>query len=155
MRNGINNNFGSKGKNLILLNHFALLIIIIFVFCISITEERHRNIINFSSEINLIITGNGKQSLLNSSFTFQPSQVLVEGNLRDDCKIFCELEKDENNIKLIFNNIVPTTHSMFNGLDNIKEIDLSSFDFSNVKSMANMFSECENLEKIHFGNINT
>ena len=84
MRNGINNNFGLKGKNLILLNHFALLIIIIFIFCISITEERHRNIINFSSEINLIIIGNGKQSLLNSSFTFQPSQVLVEGNLRDD-----------------------------------------------------------------------
>ena len=50
MRNGINNNFGSKGKNLILLNHFALLIIIIFVFCISITEERHRNIIKILSK---------------------------------------------------------------------------------------------------------
>ena len=44
---------------------------------------------------------------------------------------------------------------MFSGLGNIKEIDLTKFDTSKVKSMSNMFYGCSNLEKINFGKINT
>ena len=43
---------------------------------------------------------------------------------------------------------------MFYKLDNIKEIDLSNFDFSEVTSMHYMLY-CYNLEKINFGNANT
>jgi len=44
---------------------------------------------------------------------------------------------------------------MFNGLNNIKEIDLSLFDFSLVTNMSYMFNDCYNLEKINIGKINT
>ena len=44
---------------------------------------------------------------------------------------------------------------MFYGLGNIIEIDLSSFDFSQVTSMKSMFQECTNLISIKFGNIDT
>ena len=44
---------------------------------------------------------------------------------------------------------------MFSGLVNIKEIDLSEFDSSNVISMSHMFYDCQNLEKINLGNIDT
>ena len=44
---------------------------------------------------------------------------------------------------------------MFDGLDNIKEIDISDFDASKVTSMKYMFNGCKNLEKINFGNIKT
>ena len=41
---------------------------------------------------------------------------------------------------------------MFEGLINIKEIDLSRFIFSQINSMKNMFKGCTNLQKINFGN---
>ena len=44
---------------------------------------------------------------------------------------------------------------MFEGLTNIKEIDLSRFIFSQINSMKNMFKGCTNLQKINFGNIDT
>ena len=44
---------------------------------------------------------------------------------------------------------------MFYGLGNIIEIDLSSFDFSQVTSMKSMFQECTGLTSIKFGNIDT
>ena len=37
---------------------------------------------------------------------------------------------------------------MFEGLVNIKEIDISRFELSQVKSMKNMFKDCINLQKI-------
>ena len=90
-----------------------------------------------------------------SDFTPQPSQVFVEGNLRDSCTISCELENEESNVKLIFDGIIRYTQAMFYTLDNLKEIDLSNFDFSNVISMKFMFQMCINLEKVEFGNIIT
>ena len=44
---------------------------------------------------------------------------------------------------------------MFDGLENIIEIDISNLDTSRVTTMENMFNNCENLIKIDFGNINT
>ena len=44
---------------------------------------------------------------------------------------------------------------MFNGLNNLLEIDLSDFDFSKIKSMNSMFKDCINLRNIYFGNIDT
>jgi len=132
-----------------------LLKIIYFIFSISLTKQKLINIINFSSEIHLVIIGKGNQSLLNHSFYIQPSQVLVNGINKDSCKLFCDLEKEENNVTLIFNDIVQSTQNMFRGLSNIKEIDLSLFDFSKVRIMSYMFGECTNLVKINFGNINT
>ena len=156
MHDSLNSNFILKRKNFNNLKQFAFLLkIIYFVSDISITVERFRNIINFDSKIHLVIIGNGNQNLLYSSFSQQPSQVFVNGIYRDSCKIFCELEYEENNVTLIFNNIVQSTYRMFYKLNNIKEIDLSFFDFSRVKSMSQMLRECTNLEKINFGNIDT
>ena len=59
------------------------------------------------------------------------------------------------NLTITFDNFVESCINMFNGLDNIIEIDLSNFDTSKVTNMAEMFSGCSNLGKIIFGNINT
>ena len=44
---------------------------------------------------------------------------------------------------------------MFEGVTTMKEIDLSNFDTSKVTTMASMFNQCVDLEKITFGNIVT
>ena len=134
--------------------HF-LLKIICFIFSISISKGSQRSLIISSSEIHMIIKGNGTQNLLNESFYKKPSEVLVNSIKKESCKTFCDMEYEENNITLIFNDYLYSSENMFFGLDNLIEIDLSLFDFSQITTMENMFRNCYNLEKIYFGNINT
>ena len=108
MSDGVNGNSRLKWKffNYNNLNQLSFLInIIFFIFGISIIKGRPRNIINFSSEIKLIIIGKGNQSLLNNEFNPKPSQVFVNGIYRSSCIISCELENEENRVTLIFERI--------------------------------------------------
>ena len=158
MKVEINKKLRAKGKNCYIKSnkHFINLLKYIYLFSMFIiTYHNCRNLIHLSSEINLVIRGSGNQSLLNDSFYIEPSEVFVNGILRDSCKMFCELENEENNVTLIFNTSIESCEIMFAELDNIIEIDLFNFDFSIVTSMAFMFKNLANLEKINFGNINT
>ena len=142
-----NNNISKyPNKNNNLKKFIFFLRIIYLILSISIT---------LSSEIHMIVKGNGEQQILNNSFYLQPSEVWVNEIKKESCIIFCYMEREENNVKLIFNDTVNSTESMFSYLDNIKEIDFSEFDFSKVTTMENMFAFCYNLERINFGNINT
>ena len=109
-----------------------------------------------SSKINLIISGNGMVNILSDSFSLDPSEVIVNGLSKGtSCQKTCELNGDQNNVTLIFDEQIETCNYMFSGLENIKQIDLSEFDTSNVKHMSYMFKGCTNLENINFGNIDT
>ena len=115
-----------------------------------------RNINNFYSEINLVIKGNGNQSLLSSRFDKEPYEVLVNGvSKRNLCKNTCILEEDTNNISLIFDMEIDFCDFMFFKCRNIIYMDLSNFNASKVKSMNYMLAGCTNLELINFGNIDT
>ena len=98
-RNRYNFNYRNLKQFIFLINFIHL------IFFISFTEERQRNLINFSSEINLVISGSGNQKLLNDSFYLEPSKILVNGIKKDSCKKSCELEDGENNVILIFDDI--------------------------------------------------
>ena len=41
---------------------------------------------------------------------------------------------------------------MFDGCENVKDVDLSSFNTKNLESMKFMFSSCSNLENINLSN---
>ena len=105
MNDGVNRSIRLKEKRNIIglskLNQIiSLLNIIILIFYISTTQENSKHfIINFSSEIHLIIHGKGTQDLLNKSFYLEPSKVIVNGVNKDTCKMSCELENEENNRK--------------------------------------------------------
>ena len=157
MKNGIFNSKikGNKYyflyfKNLV----FSLKIIFLF-FYLEITNERPNNLLSFFPEINLVVSGGYNQRFLGESFYLEPSEVIVNGISSESCKSFCDLEYEENNITLIFYDSVESCEMMFYYLDNIKEIDLSNFDFSHVTSMFLMFYNSHNIEKIIFGNANT
>ena len=147
--------FGLK-KNISKNYHLKFLLIFILLFThISFTEENPRYLINFSSKIHLVILGSGTQTIINSRYYLDPDKVEVNGIVKESCKKPCEFEYSENNVTLYFNAKVTSGQSMFYQRDNIKEIDLSDFDFSGVTTTVNMFRECYSLEKINFGNINT
>ena len=56
------------------------------------------------------------------------------------------LEENLNSITIKFNGLITTCASMFDGLVNIIEIDLSNFNTSKVDNMYRMFNGCTNLK---------
>ena len=58
-------------------------------------------------------------------------------------------------IKIIFNKKLNDCSYMFRGCYNITNIDLSSFDSSNITNMKYMFGKCTNLETVNLNNLNT
>ena len=140
--------------------YYLFLIIITFLLKIALVNlifiKTIKNINNYISEINLVIKGKGIKQILNNNFYTEPSEVLVNGISKDSsCRKTCDLDEDKNNITLIFENQIKSCYQMFYNLENIIEIDLSFFDFSEVTNMNGMFRESKNLEKIKFGTINT
>ena len=107
------------------------------------------------SEINLVIQGKGNINILNEFFYLNPSEVIVNGELKTECTKNCYLYNELNNVTIKFDKQLETLENMFNGLNKIIEIDLSNLDTSKVTNMVSMFEQCSNLEKILFGNINT
>ena len=142
-----------KLKEKHLFQTFLFLLEIVFVNLITIQKIRIIN--NFNSQIHLVIQGRGTKKLLYNRFNPEPSEVYVNGDIKNDCKKECYLEGDKNNVTLIFNQQIESCEKMFYNLNDIIEMDFSGFDFSKVISMERMFYQCTNLEKVIFGNVNT
>ena len=118
--------FTLKGKNLIILGN---LITFFLLACVKISQAKYIFLNEAISEIRLIIIGAGNRSILNDSFYLEPSKVIVNGIIRNGCKKFCQMKQEENYVSFFFNSTVESCQSMFYNSYNIKEIDLSNFDF--------------------------
>ena len=152
-------------KNLYKVDLILLSLIILISLSKEIFQKNIRNLL-FSSEITITIKGSGDQYILNNdslyidykyfNFTHIPDQILVNGDLQDYTGyIVYNLDKEENNITLIFNEPLTDCNAMFYNLNNITKIDLSKFDSSMVTEMACMFYDCISLISINFNNFNT
>ena len=145
-----------RNKNTLLNKNQFIFLLRILLLLLFIRKEESQNEINkFVSKIHLVIVGSGNQSFLNDSFLLDPYEVRVNGISKSLCKKFCEFEQEENNITLTFDMKVNNCNYMFSNIQNVKKIDLSQFDFSEVTTMSEMFRDCKNLETINFGQINT
>ena len=118
------------------------------------------------SEINITIKGNGTQRILNNKsvecgsssklFDSIPDQIFVNDELQNYTGFSVyNLKNDINNISIRWNYSITNCNSMFGGLSNIIDIDLSNFDASEVLDMTCMFRDCTSLTSINFKNINT
>ena len=83
----------------------------------------------------------------------------VELYINEEKKPFKKCFKPENEgeyeIKLIFQKKMEDCSYLFSGCDNIKSINLSSFDSSSVTNMRYMLSKCHYLEEIILDNLKT
>ena len=129
------------------------LLYISFVLLISVYSLG--NFTEHKSEINLIIQGLGNLNILSDSFYLNPSEVIINGDLKPSCNKSCYLGNILINVTIKFDKQLESLENMFKSLNKIIEIDLSNLDTSKVTNMASMFKQCSNLEKIIFGNINT
>ena len=136
-----------------------LLNIIIISLLISLTNEAllFRQL-NYFSSITITFKETGNMNFLGQNYNFRPDYVWVNGNERNfgqsfNGKFTILLNEDEFTIKVGWNDPPTSCSKMFNGLQEIKSIDLSEFDTSKVTDMSFMFSQCTNLETLDLGNL--
>ena len=108
------------------------------------------------SIINIITYGEGKDIyFMNEGFYLNPSEVIVNGEVKGNRIKKFHFEHEVNNVTIKFDEPINSFEKMFKDLTNIIEVDLSYVDSSKIKSMASMFNGCSNLKKINFCNLNT
>ena len=118
---------------------------IAFLFNIASACGKLINLVNCFSEVHLIVKGIWNKNILNDAFKFEPSEVIINGESKN-CSKVCNFQKEENNVTLYFNDSINNSENMFYNLKDIKEIDLSKFDFSGVTTTKQMFL---NISKIN------
>ena len=153
----------------IIINIYKIIPLFFSLFIrLSISNEVSHNIRNllFNSEITITLLGSGNQYILNNytirvedllySFDYIPDKILINDvEINYTGYMVYDLEKEENNITMIFYDLLPTCQAMFSNLRNITYIDLSKFDSSHVTETSCMFYSCESLISINFGTFNT
>ena len=148
-----------RQKYFILYFEFIIVLLKIDLVRLLILKDT-RKLNNYESQIKLVIEVSGRNNIphniniLNNGFYSKPSQVIVDKNRRYDCIKTCSLYKGEHSVILNFEDKIETCYSMFEGLEDIIEVDLSGFDASGVVNMSYMFEDCYNLRTINLGNIN-
>ena len=104
-----------------------------------------------TSQITLKVTGNGEERLINQVFESTILQVKVDGNVISGCKDTCTVTGSSITVIIEFSTTIRSCEEMFKDRINIVEVDLSSFDTSQVTDMNSMFKNCSILETITFG----
>ena len=142
---------------------YSLFILIFFfnIFPIVANKNRERiHILHNSYEIRIKINGTGEQNIISQNYNYCPNLVYLNDLLVDiteNChKINIPAENDEINlIKLIWNVGAGSLKSIFQGLENLTEVDLSNYDTSSITDMSYMFHDSYLITSINLNNINT
>ena len=82
------------------------------------------------------------------------TKLFINNEEKEFKKYFIPTQVGDYEIKIIFQNQFKDCSYFFRNCQNIIEIDLSSFDSSNVTSMKYMFGLCIRLKKINLNNLN-
>ena len=142
---------------------YSLFILIFFFNVFSIVANKNRERIHIlynSFEIRIKINGTGEQNIISQNYNYCPNFVYLNDLLVDiteNChKINIPAENDEINlIKLIWNVGADSLKSIFQGLENLTEVDLSNYDTSSITDMSYMFHDSYLITSINLNNINT
>ena len=134
--------------------YILILYFIIILLPFSLEKNFFRNLISVN-QISLTINSTGLVQILSESFSYLPSSVTINGNETSLINRRVNLVSVSNIVIMEWNSPIIDCFSMFSGLNNISEIDLSNFTSSNVIDMRFMFNGCTKLEKIIFRGINT
>ena len=147
------------------LAYYFLILIVIFpaVFNFSGTEkDTYHYFIQFHAyEITIKVKGTGEQRILHNDFRPTPSNAYLNSGQTSILKYDKHLvtinsvTEDINSVKLVWNSKLTSFRGMFNGLENILEVDLSTFDTSSIESMDSIFWNCKSITSINLSNVKT
>jgi len=134
------------------------IIIILLLICITNEISIFRKLNSYSS-IAITFIESGDNIFLNKDFKPLPDYIWVHGEKQDfkpssENKNHIILEEGEFTIKFGWEGPLYSCSNMFNGLTNIKSIDLSDLDTSQVTDMSEMFNGSTKLESLNLQSLN-
>ena len=123
-----------------------LLFLIIFQSLLEI-NILNKPFISFLSQIKLKISGTGNIDILYSEFnksygSYFPDEIYLNQSKIENMNSTIYLSQRDNIITLKWNKTLQSCYRMFYNCKNIVEIDLSSFNSTNIRSMKEMFYGC-------------
>ena len=115
----------------------------------------------FIGKGNLEIVGKNRKIIPDHVYytsTFEEIDVIKENDWNIDYKFYINIKNNgkfnENNITMEFSEGDYYMNNLFEGLENIKKVDLSHYSTA-PSSLYNTFKDCQNLEEVIFGNFDT
>ena len=100
------------------------------------------------------IKSKGNIKIFDNSY-IRPNEIFINGIKQNNINPYYNLDKFDNEVKLIWNQKIGITTFMFLECDKINEIDLSNFDTSKVTDMMSMFNGCSSLTSLNLSNLDT
>ena len=140
--------------NNIIHNNISSILLYFFLVLFFPSLSKEINVFLLSNEIIIKINGTGNQAILDSRVQ-EPSQIYLNNESQSDMYNVYNLEKEPNEIRIVWNSPIKSCNFMFYDFSNIIEADLSKFDASQVTEMSNMFKGCTSLTSINFNISNT
>ncbi len=130
-----------------------------------INEKNHIDIINKTNYdnaiiINLKVNEEQRDKKIKYLRTFYGNysnnfDVFINGIKYQEKSLFCPQKVGLYTIIIKFKTIIETCEELFDGCNELTDIDLSHLITKSVKSMESMFRECSKLQKINFSSFDT
>ena len=143
-----------KIKNILNNNISSILLLYCFLVLFFPSLSKKANVLLLSNEIIIKINGTGNQAIIDSRVQ-EPSQIYLNNVSQSDMHTVYNLDKEPNEIRIVWNSPIKSCNSMFYDFKNIIEVDLSNFDASQVTDMSNMFKDCTSLTSVNLNVSNT
>ena len=136
----------------------SVFIILLIFSLFKESNQIRRNVIFFSSYIILKTNVTGYVKIFDDKILVHgtpPDEIRINGIIQRNISNKYYLQDLSSDINLIFYDSPSLIDNFFKGCSNLTEIDLSHFNTSKIKNMANMFSGCSSLYSINLSNIDT
>ena len=126
------------------------LILLYIMLLINTKQTNINNILSYFSNITIRISGPGTHVIFNTEFYNRPNYIYINDIKQDYVINNYNFIKNENIIKLVWNNEFSNCNNLFKDVSNITFVDLTYFDFDSGLSANNMFSGCTLLTSVTF-----
>ena len=151
-------NYYSKIKNLFIFMNYILLL----HFFNIIFSKNTLLFIPFSSsnKITLKVEKSGTRMVFSSETNYfdtryYPNIVKINGKTQNVVNHTYYFEQLNNNVELVWYNLIDKSIQMFRACHDINEVDLSSFNTSKIIDMSFMFYNCQFITSINLDNVDT
>ena len=108
-----------------------------------------------SNKVKLKVNKIGSIRILNTTYVPKPDEIRIRDEIKAENGNTIIIDNMDDKIELIWKNKLTNCNSMFRGMRDITEIDLSQFDGSDVDNIKYMFYNCISLQSINLDNFNT
>ena len=151
-------------KHYSLLYYILLMVIIIpLAFNFPYKTKGIAHILNQlnSNQITIKIQGTGKQRILNENYDLCPDIVYLNNGGTNIIESNCSFvnipanNEEINTLTLIWNTDATSLYGIFEDMESLLEVDMSSYDTSLVTDMSQMFLGCSSLTSINLSNLKT